>query len=451
MKTPSTRTPTLIRAALRTIVGTALCAAATYATPPEGSPYTVPQPAFFGQVRPRTEYDHKAMYDTSINKALMSTHLRTRLGFVATPSLNVEIKVEFQDSRVFGTEPGAAVAPHTASIGNKSGVDLLQGYIAVQEGPVKAVFGRQKMQLGAGRFLSTLEWSPFSRSFDGVSANWSMETGDLTAFSFLVSDSLSTIPGTAQTKPATGDRLLLSGIHYNRKINDMLTAEAGLFHDQSRLLSVYSGDTSTRYDLVTISERVVGKFNIFTFEEEVLYQMGKMTRTVSRDVAAWQIALRAGIALPKVKANIGVDAMSGDDDQTDDAYNTYRANYYFAHAYFGWMDYFVANPRYGVVDYRADVDALVWQGETRSASFKGQYHYFTPQSAPSGSDKPYGQEIDAELHLALYPKSNIVIGAGVFLPGDGAYKLAGAVAKLTSAAQNTAPAYFVYFMPTFNF
>jgi hypothetical protein len=447
MKTPTTRIPVLMRAAL----AAALCAAGAYATPPEGSPYTVPQPAFFGQVRPRTELDHKAMYDTSINKALMSTHLRTRLGFVATPSLNVEIKVEFQDTRVFGTETGAAGAPHTASTGNLKGLDLLQGYIAVQEGPVKTVLGRQKMQLGAGRFLSTLEWAPYSRSFDGISANWSMESGDLTAFSFLVSDSTNATTGTAQTKPATSDRLLLSGLHYNRKINDMLTAEAGLFHDQSRLLTVYSGDTSTRYDLVTISERVVGKFNIFTFEEEVLYQMGKMTRTVSRDVAAWQIALRAGIALPKVKANIGVDAMSGDDDQTDDAYNTYRANYYFAHAYFGWMDYFVANPRYGVVDYRADVDALVWQGETRTASFKGQYHYFTPQKAPSGTDKPYGQEIDAELHLGLYPKSNIVIGAGVFLPGDGAYKLAGGVAKLTSAAQNTAPGYFFYFMPTFNF
>lgn len=447
MKSPSTRTPLLVRAAL----GTVLMAAAAQATPPEGSPYTVPQPAFFGQVRPRTELDHKALSDTSANKSLLSTHLRTRLGFVATPSLNVEIKVEFQDTRVFGTEPGTAAAPHTASTGNLKGLDLLQGYIAVQEGPVKGVLGRQKMQLGAGRYLSTLEWAPYSRSFDGVSANWSMESGDLTAFSYLVSDSTNATTGTAQTKPATGDRLLLSGIYYNRKFSDLLTAEAGLFHDQSRLLTVYSGDTSTRYDLVTVSERVFGKFNIFAFEEEFLWQTGKMHHKVSRDVAAWQLALRAGIVLPKIKANVGVDAMSGDDDQADHDYNTYRANYYFAHAYFGWMDYFVANPRYGVVDYRADVDALVWQGETRTASLKAQYHYFTPQNAPSTADKPYGQEIDAELHLGLYPKSNIVIGAGVFLPGDGAYKIAGAVSKLTSAAQNTSPAYFFYFMPTFNF
>jgi hypothetical protein len=140
--------------------------------------------------------------------------------------------------------------------------------------------------------------------------------------------------------------------------------------------------------------------------------------------------------------------MSGDDDATDDTYKTYRANYYFAHAYFGWMDYFVANPRYGVVDYRADVDALLWKGETRSATLKAQYHYFTPQSAPSGDDAAYGQELDAEVHLSLYPKSNVVLGAGIFVPGGSAYKLG--AAKLGSTNPDKT-GWFLYFMPVFNF
>jgi hypothetical protein len=432
---------------------TLACVAVVHATPPEGSPYSLPQPAFFGQVRPRTELDHKALYDTSANKALLSTHVRSRIGFTASPSLNVEIKVELQDTRVFGTEPTGTTTPppatpHTASTGNMKGVDLLQGYIAVQEGPVKVALGRQKMQLGAGRYLSTLEWAPYSRAFDGLSANWSMESGDLTAFTFLVADSTNSTAGAAPTKAATSDRLLLSGLHYNRKISETLTAEVSLFHDQSRLRTVYSGDSSTSYDLIYGGERVVGRFGMFAFEEELLYQSGKVRYGTSKNSEAWQIALRAGIVLPKVKANLGVDAMSGDDDQTDDTYATYRANYYFAHAYFGWMDYFVSNPRYGVVDYRADVDALMWQGETRTASLKAQYHYFTPQNAPSALDDAYGQEIDAEIHLGLYPKSNIVLGAGVFLPGESASRLP--VAKV-GATQKDGPGYFLYFMPTFNF
>jgi hypothetical protein len=418
------------------------------ATPPEGSPYTVPQPTFFGQVRPRTEIDNKALYDTSANKPLMSTHLRTRLGFFATPSINVEVKVELQDTRVFGTEPSGSAAAQTATIGSLAGLDLLQGYVAVREGPVKVVFGRQKMQLGAGRFMSTLEWAPYSRAFDGISGNWSMDSGDLTAFSFLVKDSVATSSAGTQTQGATDDRLLLSGLHYNRKIYDNLIAEGSLFYDQSRLRNAYSGDSSTRYDLVYLGERLQGRFNILAFEEDILLQGGTIHYRSSMKSRAWQIALRGGVILPKFKANIGLDAMSGDDDQTDNTYSTYRANYYFAHAYFGWMDYFVNNPRYGVVDWRADVDALVWQGEARTATLKVEYHYFTPQNAPSNQDDAYGQEVDAELQLGLYPKSNVVLGATVFLPGGSAYRLS--AAKL-AATQNHGPGWFLYVMPVFNF
>jgi len=439
--TPHQTTQRLFSRAGLAIVTAALLATVVSAAPPEGSPYSLPQPAFFGQVRPRTELDHKGLYDTSSNKSLLSTHVRTRLGFTATPSLAVQLKVELQDTRVFGTEPGGAGAPHAASVGNRQGVDLLQGYIAVTEGPVTTVLGRQKMQLGAGRYLSTLEWHPYSRAFDGLSANWSMENADLTAFTFVVSDSLATV---------TGDRLVLSGLHYNRQMSENLTVEVSGFHDQSRLRTAYSGDSSTRYDLLVLGQRVVGKAGLFTFEEEFMYQAGKVHYAgASKNSAAWQLGLRAGVALPSnLKANIGVDAMSGDKDATDDKNTLWRANYNFGHAYFGWMDYFLANPRFGVIDYRADVSAPVWKGETRAATLLAQYHYFTPQNAPSGSDKPYGQEIDAELHLSLYPRSNIVLGAGVFLPGDNAFRLP--AAKLANG-QKDGPGYFLYFMPVFNF
>lgn len=439
MKTPRPRVPILA----------ALCAvAALHAAPPEGSPFAAPQPAFFGQVRPRTEIDHKAVSDTSANKALMNTHLRTRLGFTAAPSPKVEVKVELQDTRTFGSEPSASGAPHTATVGNSKGVDLLQGYVALREGPVKIALGRQKMQLGAGRYLSTLEWSPVSRAFDGLSANWGMKDADLTAFTFLVSDSATSVAGSAPTRAAAGDRLTLSGIHYNRKVGNNLTVEASGFYDQSRLRTVYSGDSSSRYDLYYLGQRTQGAYGLFAFEEEILWQGGTVHGNGSKNSSAWQVALRAGLALPKVKANLGVDAMSGDDDPTDGTTTMYRANYYFSHAYFGWMDYFASNPRYGVVDWRADVDALLWKGESRSASLKAQYHYFTPENAPTGDDDPYGQELDAEVHLSLYPKSNLVIGAATFVPDASAYKLP--AAKLARSAGNE-PGWFLYVMPTFNF
>src|SRR5690606_15728558 len=113
-----------------------------------------------------------------------------------------------------------------------------------------------------------------------------------------VSDSLSATAGAAPTAPATGDRLLLSGLHYNRQLGGNLTVEASVIHDQSRLRNVYSGDSSTRYDLFYLGQRVVGKAGVFAYEEEFIWQAGKIHHDASRNSAAWQLALRAGIALP---------------------------------------------------------------------------------------------------------------------------------------------------------
>ena len=177
--------------ALKTVIHLLPCLAlgASWGAAPEGSPYSTPQPPFFGGVRVRTEWDSKDVRDTLPNHPFLNTQVRTRLGFVAVPNPAVEIKVEMQDVRFMGSEaPAAATAgnPATATIANSKGVDLLQGYFAVEEGNFKTAFGRQKMQLGAGRFLSTLEWSPTSRAFDGWSFNYKIgEVGNLTGMSFL--------------------------------------------------------------------------------------------------------------------------------------------------------------------------------------------------------------------------------------------------------------------------
>lgn len=419
--------------------------AAVYAVAPEGSPYSVPQPPFYGQVRPRTEFIGKNMYDTSSNKNLLNTHLRTRLGFVAATSPKTEIKVEIQDTRVMGSEtppPATAGNPASASVGNLKGVDLSQAYFAIEEGPFKTALGRQKMQLGAGRFLSTLEWHPYSRAFDGLSFNLTTESATLTGITYIVKDTNIT---------TTKDHLLLSGLYYSHQVTPDIVAEAYTFYDKSRIPMAYGGWATANHDLLYYGQRVAGKVSMFTFEEEFIWQGGEATyKGKANTSAAFQFAGRVGLATPIVKANLGLDIMSGDKDSTDSDLNHYRANYYFAHAYYGWMDYFVANPKYGVMDYRFDVDIALLPNELGNprVTIKPQYHYFVPQSAPSGLDDAYGQEFDLEIHLGLYPKSNIVLGAGMFLPGDNAYMLADAGLK---KGQKDKPGMFLYFMPVFNF
>jgi hypothetical protein len=433
--------------ALKTAIQILPCLAlgAAWGAVPAESPYSTPQPPFFGQVRTRTEYDVKRMADTTLKKAFLNTQLRTRLGFVAVPSPSVEIKVEMQDVRFMGSEPNVLNNPASATVGNRAGVDLLQGYFAVEQGPFKTAIGRQKMSLGAGRFLSTLEWSPTSRSFDGWSGNLNLGAGNLTGLSFLVRDTNIAV---------TEDAALLSGLYYSHQINPDIVAEAFSFYDKSRLTSVYGGVTALNYDLVYFGERVAGKVGIFAFEEEFIYQGGEASvGATNKTNSAFQLATRAGVVIGNYKANIGVDMMSGDDDPADDDMKTYRANYYFAHNYFGWMDYFVGNPVYGVTDIRFDADIGMMPGPTGNprVTLKPQFHYFLPQAAPSGMDDTdaYGTELNLEAHVAWFPKSNIVLGAGLFIPGDAAFRLA--AAGLPNANASKENGYFLYFMPVFNF
>jgi hypothetical protein len=431
----------------------ALCAIPLFAAVPAESPYSVPQPTFYGQVRTRIEYDLKGMADTAAKHALLNAQLRSRLGFVAVPSPAVEIKVELQDVRYYGQEPNAAGNPSSGTVGNLKGVDLTQGYAAVEQGPFKTALGRQKMSLGAGRFLSTLEWSPTARAFDGWSFNLNLDPGNLTGLAYLVRDT---------NQLVTRDRDLLAGLYYSHQIGPDLVAEAYSFYDQDRLTAIHNGDTTQNYDLSYFGERVAGKVGIASFEEEFIWQAGELTtlKGADRRSAAFQLATRLGVVLGSQKANAGIDMMSGDDDPADGEFRTYRANFYFAHNLYGWMDYFAANPRYGVVDYRVDGEFGFLPGPTGNprVTLKPAFHLFTPQAAPAAADHPYGSELDLEAHVAWYPKSNVVLGAGLFFPGDDAYLLPAASQRspgVPSAVLSKATAketgVFLYCMPTFNF
>jgi len=422
-----------------------------FAAAPAESPFSQPQPAFYGQVRPRMELNHKMLADTSHSAAY--TLLRSRLGFGAVTSEFSEVKLELQDARMLGGEPVAGFNQSSTTTGNAKGVDLTQAYGALEylfgeTNSVKTAVGRMKMSLGAGRFLSTLEWSPTARQFDGLASNLRIDKVNVTGFGYQVRDT------TSYTNIlANGVYTQLWGMYASVPVNDSFLVEAGAFYDLGRQANLVplTPDTTSNHDIVTLDGRVSAKFGPVVLEQELLYQTGEVNayKKGNMSVAAWYSASRVGIVLPEVKANLGLDIMSGDGDAKDMELNQYRAQYWFGHSYFGWMDYFLNNPKYGVVDYRVDADVPV--GEF--ASIKAQYHWFTPHIGTDNGAKlkAYGQEIDAELHVTRIPKTLLVLGVGVFLPGDGAYMLPGGITQLANASVKTGPGLFVYFQPVFNF
>jgi hypothetical protein len=409
---------------------------------PAESPFAPSNPGVTGQIRSRTELDGKAVADTATNTPFLSTQLRTRLAYSAATSGFSAFKLELQDARAFGSgAPAAANNPATASVSNSKGVDLLQGYALLSYGPFSAALGRQKMSLGSGRFLSTLEWNPVSRAFDGLSANYDAGPGTLTGLLYLVRDS---------AEKSNDDRALLTGLYYGRKLGPAHQADAYLFYDQSRLPSNVGGIPSQNHDLWYLGERLAGRFGPFAYEEEFIWQGGEIRAGRNVPSRAFQSSLTAGLFIGPHRISAGADVMSGDADPAGGSYAAYRANYYSAHAFFGSMDYFAVNPAHGVVDLRLDGLSPLWPaaGGTPRVTVKAQYHLFLPQDAPSGADGAYGQEADAEAHLGIIPKADIVAGAGLFLPGDEASALAVAA---VNAGRETRPGVQFYLMPVFNF
>lgn len=436
-----------IRALLPCIASVAL------ASPPAESPFAPSTPGASGQIRLRSEANHKSLADSSHTAGY--SLLRSRLAWYATPNPLVEARIELQDARILGSEPHVGKNIPSSTIGNSKGVDLTQGY-GLLKFPVwagdtaKLALGRMKMSLGSGRYLSTLEWSPTARSFDGIAAETGIHGADLAAFAFQIRDT------TNYASPkANGSHAALMGLWSSLPAfaGGALAVEGGVFYELNRIDSAAVAGAvvpTTASDLVTLDLRVSGKAGMFVYEQEGLLQMGESYSPAKKgdvDHFAWFSASRVGVVQPWGKVNLGLDAMSGDGEPQDGTVTQYLASYWFAHQYFGWMDYFGANPRYGVVDVRIDADIPLGA----SLSFKPQAHWFLPQV---GTDKgesldSYGKEFDAELVIKSFPKTAIVLGAGIFLPDDGASMLG--TSGLASPKVDDAPGWFLYFSPIINF
>lgn len=302
---------------------------------------------FFGQHRTRFELRTPATYGSGLAEqaAVSSVNMRTRLGVDAQFPYSTNVLLEIQDVRLWGDEPRAA-----ANTFNKSGLDstdILQAHLYTRnlfDLGVQAWLGRQKFTVGNQRLISTLEWAPASRTWDGVRARRSFfdEQFHVRALAMLVNDEF-----------RVSDDEWMLGLSF-------MFTPAFLPRHEFEILALFNNRDAPGGNndagVVTSSLRWNGWFGLnadeslaIDFTAEGIAQFGTADSaywgTPGKDdanVKAFAAALTFDFVVQlgdhKLRAGLGYDYASGDSDPTDNDFQTFRSPFPFGHKYNGWAD-----------------------------------------------------------------------------------------------------------------
>lgn len=356
------------------------------------------------QVRPRFEVDNRN-FNNDIGYE-STTYLRSRLGLELTKG-NISIFFQAQDSRVYGTEPSTLSATDN--------LDLHQGYLMVTDIfdlPVDVKAGRMELSYGNQRFLSKNNWSNVGRSFDGILVSVHTSKVDFDIFATQIND---------QGQPEDSLDRYLYGIYSGIEISENHKIEPFILWE--RLLP------SNYYYRLTSGLHAEGELSRFFYETDLAFQYGGSNPYNVRELiyrahlAAINIGYRFDHHL-KPMVTVGVDYLSGDDNDYADYDNERFASLYSSnHRFYGYMDFFSnAAPTRGLVDIHGKftinpIEKLKLYASFHifnSAEYEMVYDYDAEEIT---SAKDYGNEIDITANYTYNKNFSIESGFSLFIPG----------------------------------
>ncbi len=260
---------------------------------------------------------------------------RLRLNLDYQPSQTVRAFLEVQDARVFDGENLNDTVPNL----NEDVLDLHQGYLDVNmdfgSNSLRVRAGRQKMNLGAKRIISSLGWSNTEVTWDGVRATVGHgEERRLDAFGY------TGVPpdnGSFNDWADAGNRLFDSdygGLYYT----DEHTVSDGSL--EGYLLYRENDDADDQ--VYTLGGRFEQAWGAWDTNAEVAGQIGTFGDIDHRGYAVHAEGGRTFSSINDTRLGVLYDYASGDDDPNDSTHGTFDNIYYIPlnHAYYGYMDFF---------------------------------------------------------------------------------------------------------------
>lgn len=363
-----------------------------------------------GQVRFRLHGDDK---DFNITGGQVFSELRSRVGIAVAPQENLKLFVQFQDSRLVGSNSGG--------LGADANVGLHQGYFKFGIGRGWSVqAGRFQMVYGNQRLVGAVGWHNVGRTWDGLRLKKDSDTWYLDWFGTQLNENA------FATDYPDKDRQF-TGLNFRLKDKNVEVFAYGDFNRTPGEGFVNRQDT--RGTAGAYSARTFG--GNFDYIFNGAYQLGKqksttvadtlgVRTTTEKDVAAYMVSLETGYTFEEErKARVAVlfDYASGDGDPGDGDFKAFDNLYYTGHKFRGFMDYFLASNSLGLMDavLRAKVAA------TGKWTLKADFHMFRAAQEFSDTTTSPTSTIGNELDLTAEFKDGMftfVFGVSAFMAAD---------------------------------
>lgn len=353
---------------------------------------------FDAQVRVRSEFDGRDFNaQTDLNTFSL---LRARLGAHVVAKEDVEVYIQVQDSRAFGS------APHT--LANTQNLDLHQGYLMVRnlwQKPIHFKVGRQELKYGNERLLGAVGFSNVGRSFDAFLLRFGNRS-NLDLFGAILRESSAPFSG------SENDDSQLLGAYYQYRNKPGYTLDLYSLFELDNAETVAGEADLRRLTLGTYNKGRLGRY--FDFETELALQLGKRR---GQNVKAFMLTGSVGYTFPigrRPALRVGMDFLSGM-DANDTDYKVFDTLFATNHKFYGFMDYFVNIPKntngQGLRD-------LMVKGTLPLANRLKALAHFHNFRAPKGAVKDFGNELDLVLRYKYNRAASFEFVLAFFDPGE---------------------------------
>ncbi|MAT38357.1 MAG: hypothetical protein CL946_02000 [Ectothiorhodospiraceae bacterium] len=360
------------------------------------------------QLRERSEFDAKEFSlsggDGGSNYLDVYHYLRTRFRADATVNEHVNVVVELQDSRKFGTEGGTLNDGFHDGDEHSNAFDVRQAFVhmrRINNTAVDAKVGRMVLSYANQRLLGAIDWNNFGQSFDGGVLTFHMKNASLDIIGAAVDRNDNTIRHIR-------DEFLAGAWFTWNPMADQTTVQVFYLYTNPMSMGMDS-----RMWLHTPGIYVSGETNGFDYAVDGAFQFGEFPNVKLQDgestlgISAYMAGVRAGYTLPgnaNFRIGAGVDILSGDDPagegEEDDSFGAFNTLFATNHKFYGHMDYFP-----GAIGDLGLMDIIVQLSAEPRENFRvgADFHMFSimvdPADFPGNEDTEIETNIGMELDL----------------------------------------------------